>query len=1103
MAKKQRTDDAERRDVLREIELTTQRINELNKAAATAAGSELRDLENRMNSEKIRLQMNQRALADLNSIKRLTKDNLKNFDDIDDTLSSIGGALKNNSVLQDAFTSKLKSTKETLTSIATIVEASEFDDKQLAHIDAAGKAYSNMNTSIANAASNLHNGKITQQEYNEIVRESVKAFDELVSLIDTSTAAGKDLVATFMQGRKELESFKIGAERSTSALEGMNGAIDQLGSSGIPLAREFSNVLGDVVNTGKLGKAALIAMGAAAGKLAYDYFAAPVQAGVQAAYDVEEAQIQGAQNVAQAQHALSFAAQKAASDFGFQLQQLAAQFSAASKTALFGKGLGSVGYAASQLQLAGISAETIANATMAASKSGNGSPKLAADMAIFAERSGISVDNLANVQQAFKLLDGVSSGTALNMAEGTRAMAEQAGLNVGDIMNEVASASEMALSYQIQSGAALARQVVYAKSLGVSFNEVAKAGQDMVLNYKDSIKAEMSLSAMLGKNVDLSEVRAKFASGDQEGALKALQAQGLDPSQMNMFQQQQLQSALGGMDLNTLQKIATPGYQEDADIGKVGKLEEKSAKASNDAYLTLKQSAEAALATQQAMLAGQKAVKDAAIAALEDASFKNSLAYIEYVAAMEQLKIRRGFGENTGGALAAGAGALLMNFLPDLLFRGKGKGMMKGLGSLFGKGKGASQFAGGSFSAGKSILASGGKGGAGFFAKLLGGGGKMAAGAGGAATGGILSGVFGSITGYFDRKEQGADTAEAAGAGLLQGTAATSGAVLGGLLGSIIPGLGTAIGAMIGGFLGDSLGSWINSYAPDVAKRFGDTWNGVTEKFNAMKEKIQPVLTMISNAWDSVKSAISGVYNKVNEFMVGLGFEKGLGSIFSFLAEFIGNNLMQPFNILLSAFGFLFDIIGGVAQLTYDWNGGIATLKQGFLDFMHSVIAPFIGLFETIYNGFAKMWNGIVDYLPESAANALGIEKMAQQDFSALHDKAMNQTEAAAAKASTSSVSTQIQQKSVEAAQQPVVEATTAATKVAEESAAYQEAMLDDLMYAGDIQNKMVALLGASAILLEEIVYNTAGTRTISLDGKVLNKKLFDNSTKTYALAKV
>jgi hypothetical protein len=65
----------------------------------------------------------------------------------------------------------------------------------------------------------------------------------------------------------------------------------------------------------------------------------------------------------------------------------------------------------------------------------------------------------------------------------------------------------------------------------------------------------MSLSAMLGKRVDLSQVRALFASGDQEGALRALKAQGLDPSKMNMFQQEALKNATGGLDLNSLQSL--------------------------------------------------------------------------------------------------------------------------------------------------------------------------------------------------------------------------------------------------------------------------------------------------------------------------------------------------------------------------------------------------------------------------------------------------------------------------------------------------------------------------------------------------------------------
>jgi hypothetical protein len=1071
------TPEQQRLDLLREIELVNARILEMNRAAATASGSERTALEGRIAQHEGILRLNREQLAVLNSIKNKTLENLRNFDSIDDTIASIGNTLQNNASLQGTFNTKLDAAKTTLTSVAAMVEASTFDDRQLGHIDAAGKAYANMNTSIASAASNLQNGRISQQEYNEIVKQSVNSFDELLSAIDTSTQAGQDLVEVFRRGREEMDSFVNAAERSAAALDAMNLAADQLGSSGIPLAREFSTALGEIANESKLSKAALAALGAAAGKLAYDYFGAGTKASIKAANDVKQTQIDGARDVASAQNDLAFAAQQSASDFGFQLQSMAAQFNAASKTALFGKGLGSVGYAASQLQLAGISAETIATATTAASKAGSGSTKLAADMAIFSERSGISVDNLANVQQAFKLLDGVSAGTALNMAEGTRAMAEQAGLNVGDIMNEVASASEMALSYQIQSGDALARQVVFAKSLGVSFNEVAKAGQSMVLNYKDSIKAEMSLSAMLGKNVDLSEVRAKFASGDTEGALAALQAQGLDPSQMNMFQQQQLQSALGGMDLNTLQKIATPGYQED--VGKVGTLEEKSAKASNDAYLTLKQSAASALATQEAMIAGQKAVADAALNTIKTAAFQNSAAYTQYLADSAKLDIDRMFSENLGGAIAAGLGGLAGNFLPDIV-----KKMFKGGGAT----------PGGPVPPGGPLPPGGGN--VGKFAKF----GKVAK-----VGGSVLSGVLGSIDGYFTKKEEGGSTGEAVGAGALQGGTALGGAVLGGALGSIIPGLGTAIGAMIGGFLGDALGGWINEYAPGVSEQFGKVWDSVGVKFNEMKEKIQPVLTAISNAWNTLTSTISGVYDKVNQFMVGLGFEEGLGSIFSTIAEFVGTNLMQPFNILLAAFGFLFDIIGGIAQLTYDWNGGIATLKQGFLDFMHAVIAPFIGIFETIYNGFAKMWNGIVSYLPESVTKGLGLDTMAQQDFSGLHDKAMNQTEAAAAKSTTAttSVSAEVQTKAVAKAQEQVVATTTAATKVAEESAAYQAELVKDMTYSGDVQNKMVALLGASAILLEEIVYNTAGTRTISLDGKVLNKQLLDNSNKTYGLAKV
>jgi hypothetical protein len=962
------------------------------------------------------------------SNKRITE-SLENFDDIDSSLISIGNRIGKNSALYQTQLDRTNQMKETMAGISSILtDNNDLSDIQVEAGNAAAEAYKNTQKSILSAGLALAKNEISQAQYNDMIQESYKGFSDLVDAIDTSTESGQQLVEIFRAAEQELQSVTAAAQNAANKLEGMNAALDEIGGSGVPMARELSNALSEIANKGTLGKAALIALGAAAGKLAYDYFGAPTQAAIEASNDVKENQIEGAKNVASAQNDLAFAAKQASMDFGFQLQEMAAQFNAASKTALFGKGLGSVGYAASKLQLAGISAETIASATMAASKAGSGSTKLAADMAIFAERSGISVDNLASVQQAFKLLDGVSADTALNLAEGTRAMAESAGLNIGDVMNEVASASEMALDYQVQSGKALARQVVYAKSLGVSFSEVAKAGQSMVLNYKDSIKSEMSLSAMLGKNVNLSEVRAKFMSGDQEGALKSLQAQGLKPSEMNMFQKQALQQALGGMDLSTLEKIGTPGYQEGA--GKVGTLEEKSAKASNDAFLTLKQSAESALNTQQAMIAGQKAVAQAALDTMKNNAWLNSQAYLDYKAGLKQLSVERGFEENMGGALASSAGALLGNFLPDI---GKGlKGLFKG----------------------------GGAEGGGIMKTLTGPMSKTAK-IGGAG----LAGVLGGVSGYMDKKEKGGTTGEAVGAGALQGGLAAGGAALGAAFGG-------PLGMMVGGFLGDSLGGWINENAPGVASKFGGIWDSMMGKFSAIGDKFKPVMEMI------------------NGFLQKIGFEDGLGSVFSSLAELVGTVVIAPFEWLMGIFGFLADIVGAFGQLlSGDFSGAWNTLKTGFMDFIDTVISPFKTIFRMLHNGFAMLWNGLAD---SWLGQQLGLGKM----------EVWKEEPAATAAKPQASITPETQQKAAETANKPVVAATNASTKVNEKINKSQEDSLKEMKFNGNVQNEMVALLAANAALLEEVVYNTAGQRQITLSGKRVNDSLLSTSRKNYALAR-
>ena len=84
-------------------------------------------------------------------------------------------------------------------------------------------------------------------------------------------------------------------EKGKKTLEGLHNALDQIGKSDIPLVGE----LAEVAKGGKGAKMALIALGAAAGKLAYDYFGAGIQASIKASMDVKQSQIDGARAVAE------------------------------------------------------------------------------------------------------------------------------------------------------------------------------------------------------------------------------------------------------------------------------------------------------------------------------------------------------------------------------------------------------------------------------------------------------------------------------------------------------------------------------------------------------------------------------------------------------------------------------------------------------------------------------------------------------------------------------------------------------------------------------------------------------------------------------------
>jgi hypothetical protein len=564
------------------------------------------------------------------------KDSIESYDDMDDALTSIGSRMGKNNAVYEGINQKILKSKVALGQISSILQGqTQLTARQEENVMSAAEAYKGFVVDISDASKKINQGNISQEEYNQLVKSSYENLTGMVDLIDDSTEAGQHLKSQFEALTKESESFYNASMKSLGATQSLDEVMGSF--SGIPALSELNTLIKTNTKDTLAFKAAVFALGAALGNAAFEYFGAPITAAMeqdkqraQNRIDTEssigkiavdsqsipaqieqerlEARLDSEGEIARMQYETAFIAQRVANEFNAEMQSGAAAFERAAKTALFGKGIGSVGYGAAQLNLIGVGADTIASAMETTSTAMGRMPsaKLAADMAVMAERTGASVDEIVSINEMFQRIDGSSEATAMNLSEGLRNMADQANIGLGGLMREIADASKDALSYQIKSGPALAKQVAYAQSLGVNFGDIAKAGKSMVMNYSDSIKKEMQLSAMLGKNVDLSEVRAKFASGDTAGALKSLQTQGLDPAQMDMFAQEALSEALGGLDLNTLSKLSQ-------NTGKNVSLTAADAKVGNQEFISRTQAAEVALNTQQAVISANSAMIDQAL----------------------------------------------------------------------------------------------------------------------------------------------------------------------------------------------------------------------------------------------------------------------------------------------------------------------------------------------------------------------------------------------------------------------------------------------------------------------------------------------------------
>jgi hypothetical protein len=183
---------------------------------------------------------------------------------------------------------------------------------------------------------------------------------------------------------------------------------------------------------------------------------------------------------------------------------------------------------------------------------------------------GISGVEAAGLIGSFARLNGNSQETALNLTKASQEFASQNGLIPGALMEDLAQNTEAFALFGKEGGKNMIQAAGAAAKMGVSLKTMTGLA-DNLLDFENSINAEMELGAMLGKDINLDRARGLAFAGDLAGAtqetLNALG--GVDAfNKMDYFSKKKT-AELMGTSVEELQKMVTNQEQAATLGGKI------------------------------------------------------------------------------------------------------------------------------------------------------------------------------------------------------------------------------------------------------------------------------------------------------------------------------------------------------------------------------------------------------------------------------------------------------------------------------------------------------------------------------------------------------
>ena len=185
---------------------------------------------------------------------------------------------------------------------------------------------------------------------------------------------------------------------------------------------------------------------------------------------------------------------------------------------------------------------------------------------------GIASGDTAKVMQSFMGMSGATMESAQASTMIAAQMAEVAGVSPQQIFKDMASASATTLTMVRGNVSEMIKLSIEARRYGTSMETITSSARGL-LNFQESVNAEMEASVLLGKGFNMQSTSVAF-EGDMVGVLKEQRKMlaNNDITKMNAFQQESFAKMLG-LSVDELVKMDAQRKIEESRIKSMGEAE--------------------------------------------------------------------------------------------------------------------------------------------------------------------------------------------------------------------------------------------------------------------------------------------------------------------------------------------------------------------------------------------------------------------------------------------------------------------------------------------------------------------------------------------------